>query len=592
MSHLLKPSRKPRSLLMDRDITEPLAPLRGYKPKLKAYKNLSKKDLEFLELIRQGKNDPVFFAEKILGLVLHDKQKFWLWMTTKTQREKAFNLGLSLGFWKDRNDFNALLQKNPTFSRNILVPSNRWGKTLITSIKHIWYNFYKKGVRGGPGEKAIFYCGTLNLSPHSDQLSAGYQYIVDILSSKFVYTINGITQKNQCLINDFLIGENKIKRKLIFNNNTFYKAVPTGEDRAASLAGNPYLYISYDECALSLHLQQELPSRIMSRLIDFGGALDLVSTPDVDSPSHQYFFHIAKLGLKCEEGWWTLVGSIKDNIFLSPEEIKKISQSIKSVDPAKYRQVIYGEFITTGKKMFDSLCIERLWDKKEPELPQVGHRYLISVDWGFADTGDPTVFYVIDYTSYPYYRISYREAIRGGSPFEVITRARILQREWLGALFIHDASSLGGVIIKKLLQEVEMQNIINVDFSGTQKMDMLFALQTVLTANRHTEINSEGKIIEKNPDFGRLRSYHIPELETQLGNYQYNPQKGISDRKLEQDDVIALAMGIWYLEKKLRSSQVQKIDFNPLAPTRDLLFTNDQNSIKIKNIVIDEKRIF
>lgn len=572
-------------------------------------KDLTPEQKEYLEHVKAGKTDPVYFAENLLDVKLHPAQKVWLWMTTKTQLDKAFETGLTLNdqyrtLWKDRTEFDSLTAKNPDMSKNILVPSNRWGKTMVTSVKHIWYNFYKIGVRGSPDQKRKVPCGTLNLSPHSNQCEAGFNYVVSILLSNFIYTceVDGkiVSKVNECKIGDFYVSDNQQKRTVIFRNNTFYKTIPTGEDQASSLAGNPYLYISYDECAQSLHLKAELPAKIMSRLIDFGGPLDLVSTPEVDKPSHQYFFHISKLGTKMEEGWFTLVGKIADNIFLDKKEVNRIIGAIKSTDPAKYRQVAFGEFITTGKKMFDSLAIERLWDGFIPDMPKLGHLYLTVADWGFADTGDPTVFYVLDYTELlderiPKHlrkiRISFRESIRGGSPIAVLTRAKILQREWNGSKFIHDSSSMGGVIIKKLLQEMNMMQVIDFSASG-DKMDMLFCLLMAMSQNRKSVVDAEGKVSELNPDFGILRGYNIPELEEQLGNYQYNPDKGVTDKRLEQDDVMALGMGVWWLLRKLMNTTVKQMNFNPLAGSIEKIFPQKEaQKMHVQNFIIPEKRI-
>lgn len=565
-----------------------------------AYKLLTEEQKKFIELVKIGRKDPVFFANKLLGLDLHDGQKLWLYATTKTQKEKVFQLGIGLKKWSDdRAAFDAMWEISE-FKRNILVPSNRWGKTFVTSVKHIWYNFYKKGARGLPDEIAVLRCGTLNLSPHSNQCQAGYDYVLDILQSKFVYNLNGESIKNKCLIEDFLDHVSAIKRAIFFKNGTSYKAVPTGEDQASSLAGTPYLYISYDECAQSSHLQAELPAKIMSRLIDFGGPLDLVSTPEVDRPSHQYFFHIAKKGMACEDGWWTLIGKLSDNGFLGEKESRLALESIKATDPAKYRQVAFGEFITTGKKMFDSLLVERIWDRERPERPEMDHKYLLTADWGFSDTGDPTVFYVLDYTDLDnprkvpgarIIRIAYRESIKGGSPFAVMAMARMLQREWNGADFIHDATALGGLMIKKMLRELDMQKMN--DFAvGENKVDMLFTLLMVLTANRQVKVDEEGKVIDLNFNFGRLRGFYIPELESQMGNYQYNPDKGVSDKKLEQDDIMSLGMGIWWLEKKYKKMNVKSMNFNPLANSVDKIFFNNTQNLKIKTISLPERRIF
>ena len=504
--------------------------------------------------------------------------------------------------------------------KNILVPSNRWGKTLVTSIKHLWFNFYKIGVTGDPDHIRATRCGTLNLSPHSNQCQAAYEYILDILFDKFTYSVMEpnpdftpgsalpekirVSKVNKCLIGDFYIGDNRQWRQINFKNGTSFRAIPTGEDQASSLAGMRFLYISYDECAQSLHLKAELPAKIMSRLIDFGGSMDLISTPEVDKPSHQYFYHLAKLGLKGEDGWFTLIGNLMDNTFLGEAERDAVANAIRMTDPAKYRQVVYGEFVTTGKKMFDSLLIERLWDEEGPRFPVLDRQYILWADWGFADTGDPTVFYVLDFTPVRVpdgkggtfeaknrYRVVYREAIRGGSPFTVLARFRMLQREWNARYTGHDSGNMGGVMVKKMLLEMGMHDLI--DFSATgDKGDMLFCLLVVMSDGRRVEYGPEGEVLDRNPEFGRLRSYHIPELEEQLGNYQYNPDKGVTDKRIEQDDVMALGMPIWYLERKHNKTQVKMGDFNPLAGDLKKIFPDRTvRELAIHNIDIPERHI-
>lgn len=581
---------------------------------------LSDEQKAFIETIKVAKNDPVFFAERVLKLELHPGQKVWLWMSCQqfisdgsapesdgvdykaAMLDKAFEEGKTIDMWDTREEFEERI-RGVDFMKNILVPSNRWGKTFVTSVKHIYVCYFKKGVRGTAGDIARTRCGTLNLSPHSKQCTAGHAYVESIVNGEFSWIALDGTPKNneECLIKDFFVSSVKASRTIYFANGTSYQAVPTGDDQGSSLAGTKYLYISYDECAQSLHLKAELPAKIMSRLIDFGGPCDLVSTPEVDRASHQYFFRIAKLGLEGREGWFTLVGKITDNAFLGAAERDKVLENIKSTDPTKYRQVAFGEFVTTGSKMFDTLVIERLWDRQGPEMPMMDHNYILSADWGFADTGDPTVFYVVDYTQDDKwkqgdemkYRIVYRESVQGGSPFALFAHAKMLQRTWNGAKFIHDAAALGGTIISKSLREMEVKGLVDFNASGGNKADMLFAFLVVLTSGREAVYDGEGRVIEKNPDFGRLRSYLIPELEEQMGNYQFNPEKGITDKKLEQDDIMALGQAIWYLERKVNRSKAKTMKgFNPLAPTVDKIFSgDDKQSVRIRSVEIKERVI-
>ena len=80
----------------------------------KLMKDLTPEQREFAEQRRVGKTDPVYFAETLLGLKLHDAQKLWLWMTTGTQRDKACELGIKIHddnrkLWTSREEFDKLV---------------------------------------------------------------------------------------------------------------------------------------------------------------------------------------------------------------------------------------------------------------------------------------------------------------------------------------------------------------------------------------------------------------------------------------------------------------------------------------------------
>lgn len=524
-----------------------------------------------VKAIALGRKDPVFFAEYFLGVRLHDKQKIWLWITTKTQIEKAYDLALAIG--TPLPSLEDLLAH--PFLKNILAPGNRFGKTVVTAFKHIWYCFYKIGATGGPEEILDTRYTTLNISPHTLQVDALYNYVVDIFADRFIFTDPETKKKvrNNCKIKNFLVDHRQTKRELVFSNNSKIKGMPTGEDQASGIAGTNYFYISYDECPQSLHLQEELAGKIQSRLIDTGGPLDLIGTPEVDKPSHTYYHRIVKYGLNLEKGFFTMLGGLVSNTFLGKEEKESTLESIRQTSPEKYRQVAFGDFIISGAKMFDSGAINRLW-QGEYALPMGigGRRYMLSADWGFSDTGDPTVFYVVDFTKLldcltqkikepkePIYFIVYRESIKGGSPYDVLARARTLQDSFNDADFIHDSSSMGGVIIKKMLHELNMRHMHDFGMLRSPKDEMLFLLSRAMNYRRKTILDKDGKMKEEYIDFGKIRSYPIPELEEQLGNYK------LDDKKIEQDEVMSLGMAIWYLEKKLANHITRVFDLNILA---------------------------
>jgi len=548
--------------------------------------------LSMAKKIAKGRLDPVYFGEEFLGLKFHDAQKVWLWLTTKTRIKDACELAASINLILPPTE---QLIDYP-FLKNILCPSNRFGKTFVTSVKHIWMNFYKIGAQGPPDYINDIRYATLNLSPHSMQVDAAYRYIVDILQSKLIYKWEGKSVRNECNIGGFLVDQKKIRREIVFSNNSMIKGAPTGDDQASSLAGTQFYYISYDEAPQSNHLRSELPAKIQSRLIDTGGPLDIIGTPEVDKPSHTYYNRIAKQGLVLEKGFFTLQGRLTDNIFIGAEERDSVLKAIKETDPAKYRQVAFGEFVTTGAKLYDSAVIANMWNDKEPITQGYANRnYIIGVDWGFSDTGDPTVFKVFDYTelkmcSNPsenkvYYEMVYSDAVKGGSPYEALAKLRLLQQDFNEAMIIHDSSGMGGVMIKKMLRELHVRHLYDFAIAKKAKDEMLFLTVRAMTYKRKYHHNSSGKLVEDVPMYGKIRSFQDPILEEQLGNYR------MDDKKLEQDHVIAFALPIWYLEKKFSGHQTKVYDLNILADSPENVLKIPNTQVKTKSFNITEKII-
>lgn len=547
-------------------------------------------------MIVKGRNDPVLFGEYFLGLHFHPRQKIWLWVTTKTKIPEAHALAMAENI--PIPPLQDLLDHQ--FLKNILAPGNRFGKTFVTSVKHIWYNFYKIGLNGKPEYVHDARYATLNISPHSMQVDAAYRYIVDIFSDKLIYDWEGEKVRNNCRIKSFLVDHKAVKREIIFANNSMIKGVPTGEDQASSLAGTQFYYISYDECPQSLHLREELPAKIQSRLLDSGGPMDLVGTPEVDKPSHVYYQRIVKYGMVLKDGFYTLVGGIANNIFINDEAKNSVLASIKQTDKEKYRQVAFGDFISSGAKMFPTVAIERIWDESiyplEAGIP--GRKYMIGVDWGFSDTGDPSIFYVVDITELMnfinkrppvdgiQYRIVFHESVLGASPYTALARLKMLQRDFNDADIIHDSSSMGGVIISKMLREMHVQHLHDFSMSRSPKDEMLFFMALIFTDRRKIEYGEEGKVIELNPNFGKLRSFIIPDLEEQLGNYK------LDDNKLKQDEVMALGLILWYCEKRIAKHQTKVFNLNMLATDpKDIISVPESKEIATKTFSITERHI-
>ena len=515
--------------------------------------------LELLDLERRGRDDVCVFANEILGVPLNEYQIKWLSRTT-TPRNKWLEK-----FQDAIEDIGGFL-----FGSNISAIGNQSGKTVGIAIKHIWFNKYKIGME--LDEKLInsAHYATLNISPHSRQTKACYQHVEDILNEKFIIDEEGKKRLNELspLMKEFLVGSNSNLGEHRFANKSVMYSVPTGQDQASSLAGAQFGYISYDECSQSLHLKDELGAKIMSRLIKYGVCLDLIATPEVDSPSHQHYLHLVRMGIAGKGGWWSLTGmGMDDNKFIPKAQRERAKASLLATDKKKYRQVVKGEFVTSGKRYFDANEIENLWKLTSKKDCAHGHKYLLVADWGMADTGDKSVFFVLDYTTYTMggkIQLVNHEEAQGGSPQMQFALLRTLydQYTWYdedgvtahSPIFLMDAEALGGVVIKKLLTLLKPKGFeIDKDIA-------LFETKRAMSMGRDFyESEVDGAIIEKNPDFGIVESYYIDELNEQLGIYH------IEDKKLETDYAMALVMGVSYITKKIPKSPGKPAEMNHLG---------------------------
>ena len=500
--------------------------------------------LDTQEAMKKGFEDPVYFSEYFLGVPLHDGQKQFLKYSDPT--------------WISLNKLEVIKYNSEnknvirTGHKNILVPCNRWGKTVCLAIKHIRYNFYKIGADREMALSALkdLRYGTLDLSPHSNQVQGCYNFIFDILHNRFVTVKDGKRQANKCRIGSFYKSKNDAKNSITFSNNSSFFGASTGEDQGASLAGRQFAYISYDECVFSHHLRIELPGRIMSRTVDYNAPIDLVSTFDTEAKAQQYYFGLVKKALKGKNEWYCQQGVYTDNFFIPEENKEEAKKKIMGEDYNKYRQVFLGEAVPSSIKVFEPEVVENIFDyNSDKEAPKYGHEYLISVDWGGSDQGDPTVMAVIDHTPGMVcrFKVVHHEIIKGGSPTVQFALLKTLKESYNNARIIMDTNALGGVLIKKLLKEMGVKTY---DFSahGGEKGEAITELKLAMTAGRRFEI-IDGKIVEHNPDYGEIRAYYIPELEEELGAYE------VKDDKLEQDFVVVMYQAMWRLRKKDRQPE-------------------------------------
>lgn len=473
--------------------------------------------LEDMEAIEKGRNDIVYFVEEILGCELNPFQK------------RVIKETCDINNWSDQN---------------LVIAANRSGKTILLSFKHLWFAFYKIGMEGNPKmlENAVY--RTFAISPVSRQSKEVIRTVEQILGGVFTWERGGKRYSNgtKLRIRNFLEGINKNLGEIRYKNNSLSYCFSTSEDQGSGFQGLPAGYISYDECVEDQHLQNSMASMV-SRLGDYGQQFDLITTPNANpdrTNAQQELYHMVQ---ECREGQsaWKLVGGQYDeNFFISRSKRERQKKRVRNISPKLYNQIIKGEFVVVGKKMFDMLQIEQIFDKnkKGETSAELGSRYVMIADWGFADKGDETVIGIFKIDMKPY-ELVFAHGEQGADPQAKIAQCQLLKEAYNDCAFVHDKTSLGGTIMKKM-----MKSMRPIDFNGVKfKSDALFHLQVLLSENRK-QITVNGKTTDHNKKFGVIRSYYISKLSNQLSMYQYK------DTKLKQDWVSMLYMFAWYIRHK------------------------------------------
>lgn len=299
---------------------------------------------------------------------------------------------------------------------NILVPANRYGKTTVIACLHIWTNFYKRGIPEGNRKawaRALY--RTANVAPSSSLIEAGFNYIDQIMTSSFPIILeDGSIVSNICLIEWFyLSGRTKTSpvHLQFFANNSYVEHRTLGMSASDSLEGKPYGMITYDEGGRSRHLESEINGTLLARLFDWGGQLHIPSTPDQGSPSILYHFELYQKGLNRIEGYYTMEGQLRDNIFFPKAQIDE-QYKLYEGNPLK-DQVIYGKFVFGGDNLYNAVDILAAKDESlnDGERYTEGHMYRIATDTAIG--ADEMVHSVLDVTNLKVTRVKNAYTVEG-----------------------------------------------------------------------------------------------------------------------------------------------------------------------------------
>jgi hypothetical protein len=486
------------------------------------------------EINRKIHNDPIAFSEVILGITLHDGQKEWI--------------------------------RNSTKRINILRPGNRYGKTFVAAIKHIWHAMCKPRLDGKVLTNAewlrIEY-QTLNFGPTYEMGRAALQTARDIVQGNVLLPSG---QTNNSLLKDWAIIEDKCDASQLPSMTFITGAKILG--RSYSEMGMAFktkglAYVAGDECADIDELWTFVNNTLLPRVVSFNGTIDLVGTPQPEGHDYMRMIEMAEEDMKLEEYktngmFYTQKGRMYENPYIPKAAIKDIE---RIADPVMREQIINGEYVEIGDKYFGYERVQNAVDKElqtlEYGLP--GRKYITSVDFAGGESAwaDYTVITTVDYTEEPYTVINFKRFKGGDIPIPMQYRMVEETVKAFDSKLIIDASALGG---KNALAFLGHLNPISQEYgptkSSTLKADMLATMKICFdggqsgTRKRERELVN-GLWIDKVEPWGLIRIPNIMPLVLELQNYK------VDDAKIRTDTVMSLSMAIYYIERR-RPKQIRR----------------------------------
>lgn len=470
------------------------------------------------DVIIAGRDDIVLFSEILLGVPLHEGQKRWL--------------------------------RNSKAKINVLVPSNRYGKSTVTAVKQLHKLFYKIGIpEGNQGAWFKAEYRTANVAPKSSLVEPVFKYIDQIMTDSFVIRRpDGTVVTNVCQLKLWYLPDRTIANastnqyKQFFANGSFIEHRTIGATASDSLEGKPYGYISYDEAGRSYNLESEVNGTFLARLFDLNGQLDLVSTPDQNSPSILYHYKLYQDGLVGLNNTFTMEGELKDNTFFSPEQIAR-QYKLYENNPLK-EQVIHGKFVFGGDNIYDAQSIIDAQDASlnDGKRRINGHKYVIGIDSAIGS--DEMVYTVLDITQKPYELVR-QIACKGNSKSPQVhlndfldlvesytehekNNVHIMLETWNGESVRFYLELPPSIQYRTRcygswqpeVKTTDNKNTVKKRNNEAKKADILMALKKLLSA-------------------GELRIPNDPPLIQQLSIYRED------DKNIPTDRVMALALASW-----------------------------------------------
>ena len=264
------------------------------------------------------------------------------------------------------------------------MPGNRWGKSTVIAMKHIWKCWAKVGGSSNGRYESI------SVAHSADQA----QLVFD--ESKM------LLQANPLMAPFVKAYRSSPFPHIIFTNGSVMHC-RSAHDGGKYIDGHAYRYLSIDEAGWIENLKDLMTNVIVMRLAG-GGEIDLIGTPK--GYNDLYFYY--QRGERGVPNYYAQRGSIYDNPFLPAEDIKIRDQLLASADPRRRAQVLEGEFVDYSGLAFTRDQLENAYRSILPDHQdwQEGHRYITA--WDLGRTTDYTVGVTLDITERPWVMVDFQ----------------------------------------------------------------------------------------------------------------------------------------------------------------------------------------
>lgn len=410
---------------------------------------------------------------------------------------------------------------------NVLIPGNRFGKSVVEAMRHIHHCVFKVGIEN-PKRSTDY--ETISVSVSADQAEIVFNEAKRLLS----------TPQAKPLVKR--IYATPFPRIVFYNGSVMH--CRSAHDDGKYIDGHAYRLVSIDEAGWLKNELKKLMNGVIVMRLAGGGMIDLIGTPKGYTDLYWY----ANRGLRGVPGYYTQRGSIYDNPYLSEEDLKLRDELLAQADPRLREQVLYGAFVSDGGMAFTQDQLDQAFVEGMPAHQDYvpGHRYIQA--WDLGRRTDYTVGVTFDVTKRPYTMVDFVRLNK--VPWEhIYGLIRRKQVEYNVHMPTIDATGPGGDVVEEELTKRGVFVDARRTESLAQKTNLVNTLQSALDEGRQAigtriELDEAGfprQVPDMEPpggDWGLIRMPPIPQLLDEFGGYE------LDDKKLVQDCVMSVALAV------------------------------------------------